>query len=404
MDQTEPRRKSVVIVDDDPILCAIASMFFQKRGWSPVRAASNGEDALAAIDSTGNGVDFILCDLNMPRMDGVEFLRHLKERAFRGTIVILSGENDAIVKSAQSLAVLHGLDLAGALKKPLRINDLEALVDRVGIDTARTAHDKPILLSVNDLRIALASGHIAPHYQPKVETKTGAVVSVEALARWQHPGFGMVMPGHFITMAERNGLICELTEAIIGAAVHDANDWRRQGIDVGVSINLSAETLNDLAFPDDFAMLLAVSGFDPSRFVLEITESNLVEKTAAAAEVLTRLRIMGFGISIDDFGTGYSNMEQLREFPFSELKIDRSFIHEASRDRFARASVEASISLGKQLDLKLVAEGVETGEDWDFVVNCGIDEVQGYYIARPMPADAFVPWYRERMQPQRAVV
>jgi EAL domain-containing protein (putative c-di-GMP-specific phosphodiesterase class I)/FixJ family two-component response regulator len=404
MSEFDTQKKVVLVVDDDPILSAIAQVFFQKRGWTEVHSAKNGREALEFLDDYDGCIDFMLCDLNMPEMDGIEYLRHLKERAYSGAIAILSGERDSIVKTAETLAGIHNLQIVGSLRKPLKIRELEALVEGLGAKTAHTVSDKPILLSINDLRIALASGHIMPFYQPKIETRTGKIVGVEALARWRHPGFGLISPGFFIPMAETNELIDELTEVIIGCAVRDVAMWLEQGMDLSVSLNISASTLNNLSFPDELAILVGASGVDSAHIVLEITESNLVQKTAISSEVLARLRLMGFGISIDDFGTGYSNMEQLREFPFSELKIDQSFIRGATKDQFARASVEASVTLGKQLDLRLVAEGVETEEDWNFVVNAGIDEVQGYYIARPMPAEDFSSWCRQRSSPRRAAM
>ena len=163
-------------------------------------------------------------------------------------------------------------------------------------------------------------------------------------------------------------------------------EWRQQNFTPKVSVNLSAETLNLIDFPDEMAARMAAAQLECASMVFEMTESQLLVRSSMSSEILARLRIMGFGVSIDDFGTGYSNIEQLREFPFSELKIDQSFIREASHDKFARASVEASTKLGKHLDLNLVAEGVETEEEWDFVAKSGIDQVQGYYIAKPMPA------------------
>ena len=157
-------------------------------------------------------------------------------------------------------------------------------------------------------------------------------------------------------------------------------------------MNLAADTLTRIEFPDQIAARLDAAGIECSKLVFEITERQLVAKTTTSSEVLARLRLMGCGISIDDFGTGYSNIEQLREFPFTELKIDQSFIRSAAEDRFAHTSVEASISLGNQLDLRLVAEGVETAAELEYVTAAGVDEVQGYYIGRPMPAEEFADW------------
>lgn len=383
---------TVLIVDDDPVLCAIAEMFFQKRGVKKVFTAVNGHHGLQLVDQFAGEIDFVLCDLNMPELDGVQFLRHLKDRNFRGHIAILSGETAAVVKVAENLAKSHNLNILGALAKPLRMGDLERIVNGINSPAQQAATSIPVLATVHDLRHALATGELVPYYQPKIDVRTHAVSGAEALARWQHPKLGMIGPNFFIPMAEQNGLLGELTNKMITSSIENMKTWRMRNVNPKVSINLGADTLQCIEFPDEMSAKMRAADLECSSIVFEITERQLVEKSTTSSEVLARLRIMGFGISIDDFGTGYSNIEQLREFPFSELKIDQSFIREAHHDQFARASVEASTKLGKQLSLRLVAEGVETKEDWSFVAASGIDEVQGYLIAKPMPAEDFVNW------------
>ena len=367
-------------------------MFFQKRGAEYVMTAVNGHHGLQVVDQRNNDIDFILCDLNMPEMDGIQFLRHLRDRNFRGQIAILSGEKAAVIKTAESLAQAHKLNVVGALGKPIKINELEELVGRLQTPETQTASAAPVLATVYDLRNALISGEIQPYFQPKIDVRTHEITGAEALARWIHPALGTIGPNFFIPMAEQNGLMDELTSRMISSSIENMMLWRNRGFRPKISINLNADTLNRIGFPDEIAAKVSSSELDCASFVFEITERELVQKGATSSEVLARLRIMGFGISIDDFGTGYSNMEQLREFPFSELKIDQSFIREAGHDQFARASVEASVTLGRQLDLRLVAEGVETEEEWNFVASCGIDEVQGYFIAKPMPAEQLAEW------------
>lgn len=398
--------QTVVIVDDDPIMTAITESFFGKRGVERIHTASNGRQALELLDAITYPIDFLLCDLNMPEMDGVQFLRHLKDRRFSGHIAILSGEDDAVVRMAHNLAQTHDLNIEGTLKKPVKLNELEALVRNLCAPAQGQANSSPVLATVNDLRNALFSGDLRPHFQPKVETATGRVAGAEALARWIHPSLGVIGPNFFLPMAEQNGLMASLTNRIINSSLQHMAEWREAKFEPKISINLGAEAIERVDFPDDMAARVRDAGLDCKQIVFEITESQIVAKTATSSEVLTRLRMMGFGISIDDFGTGYSNITQLREFPFTELKIDQSFIRGAAEDPFARTSVEASVNLGKQLDLRLVAEGVETVEQWVYVVSAQVDEVQGYYIAKPMPADEFPGWAQEyeRQSPIRAIV
>jgi len=384
--------ENVLIVDDDPILSAIADVFFQKRGVNKVYCAANGRDALEILDGAGEKIDFILCDLNMPELDGIQFLRHLKDRQFCGQIAILSGEQQSVVRTAENLAHAHNLCIVGTLGKPLKMNELEALMGRLAPCEEPSSAPSPVLATVADLRNALANCDVVPYYQPKVDIKTGKVSGAEALARWTHPKLGVIGPSFFIPMAEQNDLIGALTERMIDATIANMVAWRDQQVAPKVSVNIGADTLTQIEFPDQMATRLNAANIECSKLVFEITERQFVAKSTTSSEVLARLRLMGFGISIDDFGTGYSNIEQLREFPFTELKIDQSFVRSAAEDQFAHTSVEASVSLGKQLGLHLVAEGVETAAELEYVTEAGIDEVQGYYIGRPMPADEFAAW------------
>ncbi|MGI9464491.1 MAG: EAL domain-containing protein, partial [Aestuariivirgaceae bacterium] len=171
--------------------------------------------------------------------------------------------------------------------------------------------------------------------------------------------------------------------------------WQGQGLSINIAINIAAELLSDLDFPDRLSAKIDAAGLRPSDFIFEVTDSSVLKGSSDPLEVLARLRIKGFGLSIDDFGTGHSNIDQLKKFPFSELKIDRSFVQGARNDNLSRAIVDAAVMLGRELNMQLVAEGVETPDDWNFVARHGVDEVQGFYVAKPMPADDFQKWYGE---------
>lgn len=392
MTETGNPISTMLIIDDDPILRTVVEAFFRKSGVSNLLTAENGRVALDIVEQQGEALDFILCDLNMPELDGFEFLRLLKDSAFSGKVVILSGEHNSIVQAAQGMASSHALDVVGTLKKPLNLKELEKLTSEIKAKPASPAPTQGVLVSAQDLRLALNCGQIRPFYQPKVCIESGTVIGVEALARWVHPGFGVIPPAHFISLAEQNDLMETLTELMLKSTIEDAAAWRERNLTVNLSVNITTVALDDLGFPDSLADLTDSAGIPASSVTLEITEDHLLHKSAASAEVLGRLRIKGFGISIDDFGTGYSNIDQLREFPFTELKIDQSFIRNATSDTFARACVESSVNMARQLGLRIVAEGVETSEDMEFVRHAGIDEAQGFLIAKAMPAKEFAQW------------
>ncbi len=201
------------------------------------------------------------------------------------------------------------------------------------------------------------------------------------------------MPDVFIALAESSGHIAPLTEWVVREAIRQAALWRRNGLDVGVSVNLSAQTLRELDLPDRIAATTAAAGLHPSRITLEVTESGMTDDIDSLLDIPTRLRLKGFLLAIDDFGTGFSSLTQLKRLPFTELKLDRTFVSGAATDGDSRSLLESSVNLAKRLQLKTVAEGIETEEEWNLLVWMGVDLGQGYYMARPMPAEKVLPWY-----------
>ncbi len=391
-----PSIDTVLLVDDDPVQLAILESYFLAQGAGQVYKAVNGCSALEIIGEHFGDIELILCDLKMPEMDGIEFMRYLKDSSYNGPIAILSSADRFLIESAEKLAKIHGLNVIGTIRKPMSKDKLDTLVAK----TAQTHEEKRSYASPEVdgafLKEAIEKGQILPYYQPKTETSTQRVVGVEALARWIHPDLGIINPGIFIPLAEQEGLMKPLSYAILKATIEDAKIWKSNGINIKIAINMTSDVLEDVEFPNFLLKQLQSAGIDRSRYIFEVTEAGVLDANANTMEVLARLRIKDIDISIDDFGTGFSNIEQLKKFPYSELKIDQSFIFDGLTDTFADASVKASVVLGRELNMRLVAEGVETREQWDYVADQGIDQVQGYFVARPMPADDFQSWYLER--------
>ncbi len=386
--------ENVLVVDDDPILRAIAERHFQKRGSHNVATANDGVQALGVLDEAQDEPGFLLCDLNMPNMDGIEFLRHLERRKFSGAIAILSGEDDSVVALAESLADAHKLNVVGKLKKPFKAEDLDALIERAKVNDATPAEKTGTVITIQDLKRAISTGQIVAYHQPKIEAGTGNFVGTEALARWLHPEWGIVPPNRFIPLAEQSGFIEQLTDAVVDAALSDVQHWTTHGLSASCSINLSAKVLTNIDFPDEIAAKVDAAGLERRQIILEITESCLLEKQAVPMEILARLRLKGFDLSVDDFGTGHSNIETLRNFPFNELKIDHSFVSVMQEDAFAAESVRSSVELAKQLGLRMVAEGVETQAVCDLIKQMGIDQIQGFFFGKPMPIESLPRWLK----------
>jgi diguanylate cyclase (GGDEF)-like protein len=247
---------------------------------------------------------------------------------------------------------------------------------------------------VQELRTAIADGQLLLHYQPKVDLRSQRLVGVEALVRWQHPTLGLLFPDSFVAEAERSGLMRPFTSVVLGLALDQVRDWQTAGTLVPVAVNISTSNLLDVALPSQIEAMLEVRGLSAQVLILEVTESTLMVDAPRALSVLERLRMLGVRVSVDDYGTGYSSLARLRELPVDELKLDRSFIAELGIDERAAAIVESTVKLAQSLGLPMVAEGIETAEALARLTDYGCDIGQGYYIARPAPADQLTDWLR----------
>lgn len=387
----------VLILDDEPFMLSLLSRLLASLGFAQVETSDNGRDALRRIEQ-GAHPHVILLDLNMPDMDGAEFVRRLAEHAYTGSLVLVSGEQERVLHMAEKLFRAHRVDVLGHLAKPFTREGLTAIMDRASRHPAAEAATTRAPYPASALEAAIRDGELRNHYQPVVDVRTGAVVCVETLVRWQHPQDGLVMPDQFVGLAEELGLIDELTHAVVRAAFAQMREWRQAGINLRVAINVSMDNLTTIDFAERVSQAALEAGVAPRDVMLEVTESRLMLDQRAPLEVLTRLRMKRFGLAVDDFGTGHSSLSQLRDIPFDELKIDRTFVHDAWKDPTARAIYDASLALGKQLGMVVVAEGVEDENDWNLLRQTRCDLAQGYFIGRPMIADALPAWIEQWQQ------
>jgi EAL domain-containing protein (putative c-di-GMP-specific phosphodiesterase class I) len=219
--------------------------------------------------------------------------------------------------------------------------------------------------------------------------RDGAIVGAEALVRWQHPEVGLVAPALFLARAERSGFMRALTLAVLDASVRQCRRWADAGHHVPVAVNLSPALLDDLSLPDEVERVTLGAGVSPADVTLEVTESVAIARRQLAMDILTRLRLKGFRLALDDFGVGFSSLLELQHMPFTDLKIDKSFVADAAADASAHAIVDAVIGLGHRLSLRIVAEGIETQPTWALVRTAGCDVAQGFFISRPLDPDAF---------------
>ncbi len=292
--------------------------------------------------------------------------------------------------SADAHELLKHADIAMYVAKRARLG---TSVYEPGLDQ----HNVAQLTVVSDLRRAIEQGELVLHYQPKADLRSGTVCGAEVLCRWQHPRLGLLGPDRFIPAAEETGLIEPLTRYVLDHALAQCRAWHVAGWDVPISVNVGAQCLHDPTFPEQVLRLLKEHSRPAEMLTLEITESAIIADPHRASDVLVRLRELGVRLSIDDFGTGYSSIAYLRTMPVHEMKIDRSFTTNMRSDSSSGAITRSLLGLAHNLELEVVAEGVEDEETWTALAALGCDIVQGYCLSKPLPADEFAAWLRDRM-------
>ena len=367
----------LLIVEQDPAVVELVGKVAKEAGYA-VASAASGATFAQLLDSFQPSL--VVMEPNLPDTDGVELLTALATRASSANILLLGSIEGRIHAAAQELRASRGLATPGTLEKPLAA---------AGLATKLTALlRRSVELDADDLRRGIQSGEFVPYYQPKVSlAKDGWTVDgVEALARWQHPSCGLVMPTRFIPLAERTGLIADLTSSMLNAALRQLREWQKQGLRLSCAVNLPPSLITDLSFPDRVGALLAENGVDGRQLVLEITETATIQNPTATMAILTRLRVKRIGLALDDFGTGYSSLTQLFEMPFSEMKIDKSLVMNVPSSPQASTMIASLIELGHNLGLKICAEGVENSAALDMLATIGCDRCQGYFISRAIPA------------------
>jgi diguanylate cyclase (GGDEF)-like protein/PAS domain S-box-containing protein len=262
-------------------------------------------------------------------------------------------------------------------------------------ELAQDQHSMRQLALTGELRYGIDNAQLVLHYQPKIDLKTGRVFGVEALARWQHPLYGLMMPDEFIPLAEQTGLIKSLTKWVFNAALNQCSEWRRANLEISIAINISARNLHDVDFIAEIGRVAEVCGETHRRMKMEITETSIMAEPMRTLTTLRLLDSMGVRLAIDDFGTGYSSLAYLKQLPVHEIKIDKSFVMGMEHDEDSVVIVRSTIDLAHNLGLQVVAEGVEDRHTYDLLVQLGCDAAQGFYMARPMPLDELLVWLNE---------
>ncbi|MBD1829528.1 EAL domain-containing response regulator [Microcoleus vaginatus GB1-A2] len=397
----------ILVIEDDELIRETLLQLLESQSYRVI-AAENGrvgvQMALSEIP------DLILCDVQMPELDGHDVLRTLRQNSLAATIpfIFLTAQSDKtdfrrgmelgaddyltkpFTKAELLGAIASRLLKRQTITQPLTVALHQAetrLKDLVNDSTKVTTLSPEKFALEALLRHALAQGEFQVYYQPQVNIATGQVIGAEALVRWQNPDRGIISPCEFIPLAEETGLIIQIGEWVLLSACAQAASWLAAGFSpFTISVNLSARQLSDPELKARIVQILETTGLEPANLELEMTESALVENATVAGATLNELKALGIRIAIDDFGTGYATLGYLKQFAFDTLKIDRIFVRNANEDTQNAAITTAVILLGHSLNMTVIAEGVETEAELDFLKQHQCDIMQGYLFSRPEPA------------------
>jgi len=400
----------ILVIEDDELIRETLLQLLESQNYRVIVAQNGRVGVQMALSEIP---DLILCDVQMPELDGYEVLRTLRQNSLAATIPFIFltaqgtkadfrrgmelGGDDYLTKpftKAELLgAISSRISKRQKITQPLTIalQQAEARLNDLVNDSTTSNPVCPEKLALEALlRRALAQGEFQVYYQPQVDIATGQIIGAEALVRWQNPDRGIISPVEFIPLAEETGLIIQIGEWVLLSACAQAASWLEAGFSpFRISVNLSARQLSDPQLKARIVQILETTGLDPANLELEMTESALVENATVAGATLNELKALGIRIAVDDFGTGYATLGYLKQFAFDSLKIDRIFVRNANEDTQNAAITTAVILLGHSLNMTVIAEGVETEAELAFLKKHQCDIMQGYLFSCPQPAAIF---------------
>ena len=383
---------NIYLLDDDEDMLLLLQQMIESVGFN-CSVFSKGAVFFEQVTAFKKNSLMVL-DLHMPEMDGIEVMRRLATMENPPTLILISGHDIGVLHSAQKLGYERNLHILRTITKPIHLKDFQQVLLKYYAQitykhsetSLHTLKDDSEVIQPKEVLEAIQQQQLILYYQPQIDIASGKCNACEALIRWIHPNKGIVFPDKFIGIAEANGWMEILTNEVLRQAVDQVLIWNQKGYHVNISVNVSADNITSLSLPEQISDLLSENEIIPTMLTLEITESALMGELVTSLDILTRLRLKGLGLSIDDFGTGYSSLSQLHKIPFSELKIDQSFVISMLEDDEAKAIVKTCIVLGHELNMEVVAEGVETKEHFELLKSMGCDVAQGYYFSKAVPA------------------
>ncbi|WP_199102975.1 EAL domain-containing protein [Aquitalea sp. ASV11] len=381
------RPLQILVAEDHPAQRQVIVSMLEQHGACMVDEVGDGLQALSLLKT--NKYDLMICDLGMPGLDGIQLMRHLSQMDDLPQLIFCSSHAEDILQSVQRFGVHYHLPVLACLEKPFSASELSTLlqqcVRQLSDDTALKAMES-MVFSRQELEEAMQAGQIKPWYQPKIDPQTLEVLSVEALARWEHPVHGVLTPDVFLPQVDVLNLSEKLLCTILRQAARDCCAWdiKFPQKRLGVAVNINVREFDKPDMPEKLNSIIQSMHLSPGRITLELTETQPLNNLILSLENAIRLRVMGFNLALDDFGAGYSGFHHLREIPANSVKIDRLLVHQAAGDPAAEKLLGFAVRMLQSQNVSVVVEGVSRQQDFELVKQLQVDLVQGFLLAEPM--------------------
>lgn len=384
-----------MVVEDELFQQSFLEAVIRNTYGCQVLCCDDGQFAIEA--ATARAPLFVVCDLKMPKMDGIEFLTRLSLVNKHVPVIVLSSLDEALLSTVEELAFISGMTSVRSLSKPIDKSTLEdtlaQLFDSGSIKTNRKLIDTNF--SKAELLTALEQFDFVPLYQPQIDSIAKRIKGFEALVRWNHSKHGLLNPNQFLPLIFKHELSYKLFLHILRSATKFGNEVHASYGHISLSVNVTAEDMSSPSFVDDVLLCLEENKFPPQLLILEVTETHVADDMLSLLKAAGRLRIQGIQIAIDDFGTGHSSISNLVSGPFTELKLDKSFIEKMLYSKKHFTVVKGLIALADSLELRVIAEGVESEGQLKRLLQLGCTNIQGYYYSKPLSSEAALTFIKE---------
>lgn len=383
----------VLVLEDHPFQRTTAVSLLNRLGYHNVIQAAEGAEAIDLIKKVGK-VDIALCDLNMAGMDGLTFIRLAREINLVRSVIICSSASEDLLSTVSHIVDLHGLDLLGVIAKPLDAKTLKEVLSTYEKKYLKssTPYTQPVQMpSQEEVRQGILKQEFRAYFQPKFHLRTGEIDGAEVLVRWQSPTRGLVSPALFLPTIQSCNLIDDMFFSLFAQGLSLQRLMQSHGKPFKLAFNLDVSQLSNIDLVERIKLLLRTHGASAHGIIFELTETGLLQIPHIGMENMVRLRMLGISLAIDDFGMGYSSLERLCQMPFNEIKLDGGFIQRVKQHRYHTA-IQGVLSLARDLNMRVVAEGIETAEQLQCLAQIGCEWGQGYFYARPMSWTHMVGW------------